>query len=476
MAFAINSTFNSFDSLSSDSQITHDTHEAHQAHEAHNIDDSLYAPEYDHTKLSSSNTLRKGFYDFNSRKVKSHTLRKGFYDFNSRKVKRPTVFVKRFANSGETGIPVTDVDILDKRRLLVHDITNYSDHYYPIYDQLDGRPLNSSKFYLDFVDAVLDAATKKKETIDPIHGSIKTEYTVPVIGHMIHHPKVRMIRPTKDYNFVQDTTLHDDVGEKTTHVLENNKYNRQKHRNYVRYNGQLYDLSRFYRKEGATLIPINYPFGHGPSHHSIWQECHVVRIDKTVRRSDCLIFNFHRDQTFCGLRLHPEKMIFDRVHCDDHYQSRSCGKMKHHLSILKTDPGYVGAFELAYRSSTIREWIPIGKFTGSMNDTEIVDISFDEISASEFKFTPINYHKSFSKIICNFFSIGEDDTVSAEDEVVYSIIAPRNGTYFSPESKFPDTFKGQKKSRHSKHRYIAHRNNDRAKNRRDIASIITDSM
>jgi hypothetical protein len=375
-----------------------------------------------------------------------------------------------------TGIPVTEVDVLDKRGHLPFAQRNYT-HYFPIYEDQDGQPLNSARFYDDLVEAIQDVATKKVETYNPINDMVKIEYTVPVIGHLINHPTVYVFTPKSPLDMYMNPQEHGMYDKKIDHSMENTKDNRRKFRHHVLYNGQLYDVTQYYRKSGATLVPISHPFGYGPVHEPIWQKCHMSRIDQTQRRSDCMIYKFHRDQTFCGLRLLPEKMIFDSIHSDNSCKKSGCHKRKHHLHILKCEPGYVRAFELFYRSSDARDWISIGKFTGSSNESEIVDVSFDEISASEFKFVPIDYSKSFSKITCDFFAIGDNQIVKSEDEVVYSITKPRSGKYFTPESDFIDTYKVQKKSRHSKHRYSAHYGaHDRTKSRREFERIIKDTL
>lgn len=407
----------------------------------------LYAPDFEQTSRPTSHTLRKGYYH---------------QDYS-----QPALYIERYHNSELEGVPVTDVDLLDKNGHLVYDVNRGTSYYpNPFYS---GIPLHSAPLYDVFLENIKDAAIKKIENFDPIKRTVRTSYTVPVSGHLINHPTVFEINPSKPHPTVKD---------KSDHTWDDSKFNQLKHRPVVRYNGQLYDATKYYRKSGATLTPIIYPFGHGPLHTPIWQKCHMPRIDQTQRRVRSMIFKFHREQTFCGLRLHPEKMTFDNVHCNDQCKVRMCHKRKHCLQILKTDPGYVMAFEIEYRNDTIRDWISLGKFSGSTSESEIIDIAFDETVATEFKFTPIEYEKSFAKISCNFFSLGEIEKVDVEDEVVYSITEPRDGKYFiSGQSLFLDTFKGYKKSRHSKHRYAAHvKSYDRAKSRRELYCHITESM
>jgi len=421
--------------------------------------DSLYAPEYVDAKLPSSHTLRKGYYECDQ-------------------YSQPTLQIQRYHNSEFDGIPVTDVDVIDKNGYLMYD-GRRGNHFWPNPYYL-GIPLHSARLYKDLLGYIKDAAIKTTRKHDPLKHTVTTSYTVPASGHLINHPRVHTeIVPEKHASFhISSSVSHPIVTRKTEHSSNDSKYNRLKHRPVVSYNGQLYDSTQYYRKSGASLTPITYPFGYGPVHTPIWQECHYARIDQTQHRTQCLIFKFHREQTFCGLRLHPEKMSFDGVHCNEQCKSRPCHKRKHRLQILKTEPGYVTSFEIEYRSNTIRDWISLGKFTGSTSESEIVDIAFDETVASKFKFTPIEYHKSFAKISCDFFSMGELETVNACDEIVYSVTEPVDGKYFiSGQSLFIDTFKGQKQPRRSKHRYSAHvRSYDRVKNRREIARHIIETM
>lgn len=423
--------------------------------------------------ISDSSNLYAPFFEQSSLPT-SHTLRKGYYHND---YQQPTLKIERYHNSELEGIPVTDVDVIDKNGFLVYDVRRGT-HYFPN-PYYSGIPLHSFELYDTMVEDIKDAAIKKTEKFDPIKRTMTTAYTVSCSGHLVQHPPVFEINPSKPHPWeIPSYPLYPTVKHKSEHTWDDSKYNRLKHRPVVRYNGQLYDSTQYYRKSGANLVPISYPFGHGPLHTPIWQKCHIPRIDQTQRRTKCLIFKFHREQTFCGMRLHPEKMSFDSIHCNEQCKVRMCHKSKHCLKILKTDPGYVTAFEIEYRNDTIRDWISLGKFSGSTSESEIVDIAFDETVATEFKFTPIDFHKSFAKISCSFFSLGEVEQVDADDEVVYSITEPVDGKYFiSGQSLFLDTFKVQKKSRHSKHRNSAHmKSYDRAKNRREIARHITETL
>lgn len=398
----------------------------------------------DSTPSTPSEELYCPFFEQGPRPT-SHTMRRGRYCCQET---RPTMTLKRYKNGKNTGIPVTSVDVFTEDGYLAFDSLQ-GNSWAPCRTKMN---LNDDTLFDELVESIEDAAIKKKKEYDPISGYVTTNYTVPVIGHVVGHPRVHsIVEPEKPLDYVlPEPEPEVNVDYNGYYVKDNTRHNRRKTPDMLLYNGKLYSFAPYYRKYGADLVRIKYPHGRGPMSHPIHQACHFARIDSTQERSDCIIYKFHREQKFCGLRLHPEKMSFVRIHSENSCKKSGCGDLRHRLSILKTDPGYVTQFELFCRVQH-GDWLSLGKFAGSSNESEIVDVSFDEISASEFKFKPLDYQKSFSKISCDFFAIGGADDADAEDEVVYSITQPRDGKYFiDAQTKFKDTFKSDKKPHHRK--------------------------
>ena len=339
------------------------------------------------------------------RKSNSHTMRKCF----SRAPREYIVGITR--PKCTDGIPVTEMDEYLSERA---------------FDQYTYRPtvipLQKKDLYERFIFDIEECCVEKTTTYDKEHSMNKTKYKVPAIGLLVDHDS--------EHSFSEPHNVDkmDDI------------------QKFIMICGKMYPIYKYFRECGLDYGEIELP----EKYFSNLSLCDVDETSYTVSKVDAskdkLTYSFHHDMKISSLVLRPELMKFKKVTADNsasRYDRRNpllLQKQKYYINVLENDPGFLGKFEMFYRSdSTNGQWVKHGIYNGNVSISDSTKISFDEIVAKEIRIVPLSFHKSVEHIRINF--IGKCPVKPKSDEifVTYEVSIPRDGKYLNFSSKLSES-------------------------------------
>ncbi len=346
-------------------------------------------------------------------KPDSHTMRvyRGFYDRDN----EYTVNISR--PECPDGIPVTDID-----DMYVNDMCLYSSH--------NKLTLGKKNMFDQFVFDIEEMCVSKSIAFDKLANTIKTSYKVPIIGFMSNDKAEKRMYPSAHWS---RSTIDDSV-------------------KFIKIRGKLYEVNKYYRQVGLDYVELQVPSNYFQTWSTTMNLCdeneHIYPPHKKHVSDANMTYSFHHEIVISSLNLQPEFMKFYRVHGDTRHtrderkNTKLMRKQRYSINVLDNDPGYIGKFELWFRSEiTNGQWIKHGIFNGNVGITDSTKIHFDEIQVKEIRIIPLTVHKSFEHVRVNF--IGKIPIMKVESDdifVTYVVSTPRDGKYMKYSSKVPDKY------------------------------------
>lgn len=355
---------------------------------------TLYEPEFTSKRLTGKNT--------------SHTMRRnthGESDIN------PSIRIER-PSDADGLIPITPVD----------DLIDFIDF------KTVERVLNKRDLYNTVRDAIEKYATSIRHEYDRRDNHDIMIATVPITSY-VNPPKE--IKSTFQHAIVQ----HHDVDD-----VDDDKP-REK---FITIGGQRYSCSKCYNKDFRVM---NIPDEAFKDNTTVDDGKQIYRVSKIMFNKQNITITFDKETRISSLILRPERMKFELKHTDAFRCKSDCKKLKHCISILKNDPGYITRFEMQYRSDdTLGKWMKVGVFSGNQSMYDITQINFDEINVKQFRIIPISHVNSFTKI--RLYPVGKMIIKPITDDsfVTYTLLMPRDGKYlkkydFTHDSMHKFTYK-----------------------------------
>jgi hypothetical protein len=282
--------------------------------------------------------------------------------------------------------------------------------------------LQKKDLYERFIFDIEECCVEKTTTYDKQHNMNKTKYKVPAIGLLVDHE-------------TEQTFSHSNSLAKKEEVQK-----------FIMVHGKMYPIYKYFRECGLDYGEIELP----ENYFSNLSFCDVDETTYTANKvnisKDNLTYSFHHDMKISSLVLRPELMKFKKVTADNsasRYDRRNpllLLKQKYYINVLENDPGFLGKFEMFYRSdSTNGQWVKHGIYNGNVSISDFTKISFDEIVAKEIRIVPLSFHKSFEHIRLNFIGKCSIKPKSEEIFVTYEVSIPRDGKYMNSSSKISDS-------------------------------------
>lgn len=366
-----------------------------------NPDDELYCPDFSVTRRPVKHTMVRCM--------------------GWNKYEQPIVTVTRPGDKYPL-VPVTEID----------DVIGMS---YFSHEEID-ISLGKNNMFDTVHDALDTYATSMNKTFDVYTNMEKRTYTVPVIGYID-------IRSTTTYDFDCDY-FHN--GHKWKPSAGNTSRNHIHGDNVPRerfiMDGDTYSTLKKYKRHGSKYVALNIPSDTQSDH--LGENEQKFRVAKFSPNKSSITITLPKETILSGFTLEPEKMIFEQIHSTTIRCGHHCSKMKHHISCLKNDPGFVITFKLFIRSSlTDGQWLSLGTFSGNSSMYDSTRIAFENLQVKEFRIVPTNYHTSYDKI--RITPIGpsiSSTSVSDEEFVTYTLKTPRDGKYHQCFDKVVDKYQG----------------------------------
>ena len=370
---------------------------------------------------NSSNSDIYGLYcpDFSvTRRPVKHTTTR-FMGRNT--LEQPVLTITRLGDKYPL-VPVTEID----------DIIGMSNFSHKEIDVSLGK----NDMFHTVQDGLDTHATTMVKTFDVYTNIEKRTYTVPVIGY------ININSTTTDD--IDCEYFHTGYGYTSRNHTSDNTYSDNGPRErYIVIDGNTYSTWKKYKRHGGKFVPLNISSDTQSDH--LGENEQAFRIAKFSPNKSSITVTLPKETILSGFTLEPEKMIFEKIHSTTIRCGHYCTKKKHHISCLKNDPGFVITFKLFIRSSlTDGQWLSLGTFAGNSSMYDSIRITFENITVTEFRIVPTNFHKAFDKI--QITPIGPSISsapVSDEEFVTYILETPRDGKYRQVFDKGIEKYQGQ---------------------------------
>lgn len=368
-----------------------------------NLDDGLYCPDFSVTRRPVKHTLGRSM---------------GWYSYE-----QPVLTITRPGYKYPL-VPVTEIDDVIGMSYFSHTDIDVS--------------LGKNYMFHNVQDALDTHATTMTKTFDVYTNIEKRTYTVQVIGYININSTT-----TDDFDceyFHTGYKWRPSSGHTShTHTRDDNAPRER----FIIIDGDTYSTWKKYKRHGSKYVALNIPSDIQSDH--LGENEQAFRVAKFSPNKSSITVTLPKETNLSGFTLEAEKMIFEQIHSTTIRCGHHCSKLKHHISCLKNDPGFVITFKLFIRSSlTDGQWLSLGTFAGNSSMYDSTRVVFENIAVKEFRIVPTNYYKSYDKIRITPIGPSISSTpVSDEEFVTYILETPRDGKYHQRFDKGVEKYQGQ---------------------------------